>query len=156
MLKNFYYNINIFSQISNIFYASKVLKEIHNQRVIEEYYHLTDDKNNKVRNPISQGNKLILKMPLPPKIDEFQIETYIEDHCKVLINTLLSLDLYGIVKFGKKIYINDQFNEEDEESDYGLVIITISPSYKKFFVTLTIYITIILSVIYYVFFNNRF
>lgn len=102
MFKNFWYNINIFSQISNLLYSSKVVKEIVSQRVIEEYYYLTNEKNQRVKNPTIVRGKLVLKLPLHPNMDELQIETYIEDHCKVLMNTLLSLNLYGIVRFGKK------------------------------------------------------
>lgn len=158
MFKNISYKLNLFSQISNLFYSINVIKEIVRQRAVEEYYHLKDDKDKVVRNPVMVGNTLVLKMPLPPLLDDIQIETYIEDHCKVLMNTLLSLNLYGIVRFGKKIYINDDYVKEDEEnSDYGIIILTVSPDYKRVFITLAIYSILITSILYYVFyFNNWF
>lgn len=158
MFKNFLYNINLFSQLSNLLYSSRVIKEIVHQRVIEEYYYLTDSKGARMRNPVMVGKNLVLKMPLHPEMDEFDIETYIEDHCKILMNTLLSLNLYGIVRFGKKIYLNDNYvKDEEDTADYGMIILTVSPDYKKFFITLAIYTILILSVVYYVFyFNHRF
>jgi hypothetical protein len=158
MFKNILYKLNLISQISNLIYSRRVIKEIVVQRAVEEYYYLTDEKGKKLRNPTMVKGSLTLKMPLPPNLDEFQIETYIEDHCKILINTLLSLNLYGIVRFGKKIYINDNYVDESEEAiDYGMVILTISPDYRRVLITMAIYMVLILSILYYVsFFNNWF
>lgn len=150
-MKNLLYNLNPYAQITNLLYVKSVLKEIVSQRVVQEYYYLTDSENKPLPNPRIIGNKLVLDMPLPPSVNSDElIEIYISDHTKVLFNTLLNLDLYGIVRINKKIYINKNYDSEDENADYGMIILSILPDYRKLVLVLTIYMAIILSVISYV------
>lgn len=150
-MKDFVYNINPYAQIANLLYVKSVLKEIVEQRAVQEYYYLTDSENRPLPNPRVVGNKLVLDMPLPPTVNTDKlIDIYMADHTKVIFNTLLNLDLYGIVRINKKIYINKNFTSEDEGSDYGMIVLSILPDYRKLVFVLAIYMALILSVIYYV------
>lgn len=151
MRKNLLYNINPYSQAVNIIYVRKVLKEMVAQRLIQEYYFLTDEKNDPIENPVCVDGKLILTMPLPAEIDGNSVDIYVADHTKVLFNTLLNLDLYGIVRVNKKIYVNNNYTPDTDDDDYGVIFLEIKPDYRKFLFVIAIYMLLIVSIIYYVY-----
>lgn len=128
-MKNFLYNINPYAQVKNYLYARKTLKQIVEQKLLFEHYFLEDKTGKPLENPMYAGGSMILEMPLPPNINEVEIESFIKDHSKVMFDSLLKLDLYGIVSIDKKIFLNDEFSEDTD--DYGAVILVVRPDIKR-------------------------
>lgn len=151
-MKNFLYNINLYAQITNLMYTKVVLKEMYEQGVLNDHYYLKDKDDNPLENPIYKKGNLILELPLPLDIKDVDIEQYGIDHTKVLFNTLIKVDLYGLVKIDKRVIINENFNNEDPTSDYGAMFFIVKPDTTRLrssLIWISLFVALTINIVYF-------
>lgn len=146
-MKNLLHKINVWGHISNLMYAKRVIREIYDQKVLYDHYYLTDKNGDFMDNPLLVGDKLVLELPLPNDIKDVDIEQYGVDHSKLLFNTLLKVDLYGVVNIDKRVIMNKDYNAEDASSDYGAIIFVVKPDYSRLLTSIAWIVAILLLII---------